>query len=98
MFFCTTHGEMAMTPSHENLPSSNRSRISARIRRLAFVRIVLGTGQIMGATVSVILLLQTGVNGLSLSATAITGLLVLISSLIFRSGKAHSFGKTSLKE
>jgi len=75
---------MAMTPLHENPPSSNRSRISARIRRLAFVRIVLGAGQIMGATVSVILLLQTGVNGLSLSATAITGVLMLASKLLFR--------------
>jgi len=45
----------------------------------------------MGATISLVLLLQTGVNGLSVTATVITGLLALASKLLFHSErKIHS--------
>ncbi len=54
---------------------------------IAAIRIVLGTGQIMGASVSLMLLLRTGVNGLSLAASAVTGLFVLASSLVVRREK-----------
>jgi hypothetical protein len=49
----------------------------------AVLRIILGTSQVMGATVSLILLVQTGVNGLSLAAILITVLLTLASKLQF---------------
>lgn len=52
---------------------------------MAVLRIILGTGQIMGAIVSLILLLHTGVNGLSLSAIMITVLLTPASKLFFHS-------------
>ncbi len=82
---------MAMTPSNEIPPTHNQPPLSAKARGLALARIVLGIGQIIGATVSLILLLQTGVNGLSVSATVFTGLLTLASKLVFRSGrKTHS--------
>ncbi len=53
-------------------------------RRWAVVRILLGTAQVMGATMSAYLLLQTGTNAWSLGAVAVTGLLVVLSKLLFR--------------
>jgi len=52
-------------------------------RRWAVVRILLGTAQVMGATVSAYLLLQTGTNQWSLGAVAVTGLLFAVSKLLF---------------
>ena len=52
-------------------------------RRWAAVRILLGTAQIVGATVSAYLLFQTGTNKWSLSAVAVTGLLFAMSKLLF---------------
>lgn len=75
---------MAMKPSCEDAQTHSLSRILAKKRTVGVVRIALGIGQIMGATVSLILLLQTGVNGLSVSATVLTGLLTLASKLLFR--------------
>lgn len=57
--------------------------LTRRQRLMAGLRIILGTGQIMGAIVTLILLLRTGVNGLSLSAILITVLLTLASKLFF---------------
>ncbi|HUG19679.1 MAG TPA: hypothetical protein VMM56_11910 [Planctomycetaceae bacterium] len=66
---------------------SNQQPISPRERRLAIVRIVLGTGQIMGATVALILLVRTGVSTLSTIAVAITGLMTVSSLILFPKGK-----------
>jgi hypothetical protein len=57
----------------------------------AIVRIVLGIAQIFGATFSFTLLIQTGVNPLSLGAVIVTGLLTTISVLLF--GKRTPGGK-----
>ena len=58
-------------------------KLTRHQRLMAVLRIILGTGQIMGAIVTLILLLQTGVNGLSLSVILITVLLTLASKLFF---------------
>ena len=58
-------------------------KLTRRQPLMAVLRIILGTGQIMGAIVTLILLLRTGVNGLSLSAILITVLLTLASKLFF---------------
>ena len=55
---------------------------AAKKRTLAILRLVLGTAQIMGATVSIILLAQSGVNHLSLSAFGFTVLVMLFSLLL----------------
>ena len=60
-------------------------KLIRRQRLMAVLRTILGTGQIMGAIVTLILLLQTGVNGLSLSAIMITVLLTPASKLFFHS-------------
>ena len=60
-------------------------KLTRRQRLMAVLRTILGTGQIMGAIVTLILLLQTGVNGLSLSAIMITVLLTPASKLFFHS-------------
>ena len=49
----------------------------------AVVRLVLGLLQVIGATVSVSMLIQLGVTAESLSAVALTCLLTTISVIIF---------------
>ena len=57
---------------------------TAREKAWAVVRIVLGLAQVMGATVSVYCLIQTGTSTLTVVSVAITGLLVVLSKLLFR--------------
>ena len=59
-------------------------KLTRRQRLMAIVRISLGTSQVMAATVTLVLLLRTGVNALSLTAGLITVLLTLASKLFFR--------------
>jgi len=59
-------------------------KLTRRQRCMAIVRVTLGTSQIIAATVTLVLLLQTGVNQLSLTAVLITVLLTLASKLFFR--------------
>ena len=56
----------------------------------AIVRTVLGVAQVFGATLSFVLLLQTGVNSLTLGAIIITGLLTTTSVLLFGRRPASS--------
>jgi hypothetical protein len=53
-------------------------------RRWAVVRVVLGTAQVMAATVSAYLLLRTGTNEWSVGALIVTALLVAMSKWLFR--------------
>ena len=57
---------------------------TASERRWAVVRLILGQLQMMGAVVSFVLLLQTGINRLSLGAVVVTSLLTGLSLLLFR--------------
>lgn len=50
-FFCNKYGNMAMTPLFED---ERTHRQPAKERTLAVVRILLGTGQIMGAIFALI--------------------------------------------
>jgi len=59
-----------------------------RERRWAIARLVLGFLQIMGAGLSLGLLVELGVSRLSLIAVAITGLLTTLSVLLF-GGRKH---------
>lgn len=68
---------------------SGQPPLTPRERKLAFLRIGLGTAQIMGATVSLILLLQTGTSGLSVGAVVLTGLITVVSMLLFRKQDAN---------
>ena len=61
------------------------SDAAARERRWAVVRFALGTAQVMGATGALVLLVQTGVNPLSIGAAVITCVLTTISVLLFGS-------------
>ncbi len=78
---------MAMTPSRKIGSTKSQPPNSVKEKTFALVRIVLGTGQIVGATVSLVLLLRTGINGPSVSVTVFTGLLTLTSKLLFRGQK-----------
>ena len=49
----------------------------------AIVRLVLGLGQMTGAVVALMLLVQTGVNSLSFGAVILTCLLTTTSVLLF---------------
>ncbi len=50
----------------------------------AVVRIALGTAQVMAATVILVLLIETGASSLTVVATVITLLLVVVSRTLFR--------------
>ncbi len=52
-------------------------------RRWAIVRILLGFGQVFGASLSLGLLIKTGINKLSLGSAVVTGLLTTVSVLLF---------------
>jgi len=55
--------------------------------RWAIVRLILGQAQIIGAVVSVYLVIQTGINSLSVCAFALTTACTILSRLIFRGKK-----------
>jgi|GEM_PF-3300896 len=58
----------------------------------AVIRMSLGLAQTMGAVVSLYLLVQTGVNALSIGAAAVTTILTLISLALFRGNKGPNDG------
>ena len=55
-----------------------------RERGWAAVRVALGLGQVMAATVTLVLLLAFGTAWPTLAAAGVAGLLVLTSKLLFR--------------
>ena len=59
-----------------------------RTRRWAVARLILGMLQIFGAVVSLVLLLQTGFNTVSVGSVVITGLLTTVSVLLFGSRRS----------
>ena len=63
--------------------------MDARAKRRARLRVVLGMAQMFMAVLSLGLLLQSGVNAISLVAVAVTGLLTMISVLLFGSRHRH---------
>jgi hypothetical protein len=65
-------------------PESSSERPTTPEKAWAVARIVLGPAQVMGATASAYLLVQTGPSTLTLGAVAITGLLVVVSKLLYR--------------
>jgi len=66
----------------DNEPNGQRQR--ARERWWAVVRILVGQAQIIGATVAVYFLIQTGTSVPSLIALGVTALMFLVSKLLFR--------------
>lgn len=62
-------------------PPDGQGNFRDRVR--AF-RIVLGLARVMGATVSLYFHLATGTSSLTVWAVAVTGLLVVLSKLLFR--------------
>ena len=64
--------------------NSPRQAEGAQNRRQAVLRFILGQAQVIGATVAVVLLLQEGVRAPAILATVLTGIVSLISILLFR--------------
>jgi hypothetical protein len=54
-------------------------------RRRAWIRLQLGTIQITGATMALMLLVQSGINRFSLGAVVLTGCVSVLSRLLFPS-------------
>ena len=52
-------------------------------RKWAIVRLVLGLAQVVGAVVSLALLIRTGATAEALTAVAVTGLCTTVSVLLF---------------
>lgn len=65
------------------LPAASPPYNAEMDKRMAVLRIGLGLAQIMGATVAVYLLMQTGASNLTIVATIVTLLLVMLSRLLF---------------
>ena len=68
-----------------NAPETTSAQMALR---LAYLRLIFGVLQVVGATASLVLLLETGLNTTSAAAVAITGLVSLTSRLIFRKPKS----------
>ena len=60
------------------------ARSSVTERRWALLRWALGMAQMFGAVVSVVLLVQTGANAVSIGAVIVTSLFTVISLWLFR--------------
>jgi hypothetical protein len=60
-----------------------RDEPTPRDKAWAIVRLVLGLGQMTGAVVALMLLLQTGVNSASIAAVILTCLLTSVSVFLF---------------
>jgi uncharacterized membrane protein (UPF0136 family) len=63
---------------------------TAKEKAWAVVRIVLGLAQVMGATLALYLLVQTGTSGLTIAAVVVTGLLTAGSTLLFGGRKENA--------
>ena len=63
-------------------PDPDSARTSQR--RRALLRVALGQAQMVGGLTSLILLLLTGVNGLTIAAVAATAALLATSLALFR--------------
>lgn len=57
----------------------------SRDRRWAFVRLLLGLAQCFGAVFSAVLLFESGVTAVSLTAVVATGLCTTVSVMLFGS-------------
>jgi hypothetical protein len=66
---------------HESEP------VTGKQRAWALVRLILGLLQMMGAVISAYLLLQIGVNALSLTAVVLTCFCTSVSVVLFGSAK-----------
>ena len=64
-------------------PAQDRDSPSPHEKAWAVARLVLGLLQVMGATVSVYLLIELGVHALSLGSVAVTCLFTTVSVLLF---------------
>jgi hypothetical protein len=56
-------------------------------------QIALGLAQVMAATVALYLLVTTGINDWSISAAALTGLLIVTSRILFGGGRGSNGGR-----
>ncbi|HJT75999.1 MAG TPA: hypothetical protein VJ739_02260 [Gemmataceae bacterium] len=65
---------------------TSEERPSGREKVWAVVRLALGVAQVMGATISLTLLLQTETSAVAIGTVAVSGLLVVVSKLLFREG------------
>jgi hypothetical protein len=65
---------------------ASEGRSSGREKVWAVPRVALGVALVMCATIWLTLLLQTGTGAVSIGAVAVTGLLVVVSRLLFREG------------
>jgi hypothetical protein len=66
--------------------------VSASERRRATLRFALGTAQIFGAAVAIVLLFLTGVNPWSLTAVTLTCVFTTVSVLLFGDRTRHGRG------
>jgi len=57
--------------------------VTAKPKRQAIIRLSLGFAQVMGATASAYLLIKSGVNMLTIAATAVTLAFALTSRMLF---------------
>jgi hypothetical protein len=64
-------------------PTDPDARLATRAKRWAVVRLLLGQAQMIGAVAAAYLLIQTGMNELSLGAVVFTCACTTVSVLLF---------------
>jgi aquaporin Z len=64
-------------------PKRTYERVTHKERRWVMIRLVLGVAQIVGATISLVLLIRTGVSKLSIEACVVTTFFTIMSRLLF---------------
>ncbi|ODU25211.1 MAG: hypothetical protein ABS95_00325 [Verrucomicrobia bacterium SCN 57-15] len=65
--------------------NSRSTSASAKTRKWAIVRLILGQAQVIGATATLVFLIQTGESALTIWAAIVTAVLTLSSLLLFKS-------------
>jgi hypothetical protein len=63
--------------------NSDRGTVTQTARVLAVVRLVFGTLQVIGATMGLVFLLETGVSVLTVATVAITAVIYITSRILF---------------
>ncbi len=83
MLFFMTRTRRGLAKTVDLGPASRASKERQKEVRWGFVRLALGMIQVMGAPATALLLMQSGVNSLSLSVLVITGLFTVLSRVSF---------------
>lgn len=65
--------------------NSTGTSATARTRKWAIVRLIFGQAQVIGATMTLVFVIQAGTSGVTIWAAVLTAMVTLTSLLLFKS-------------